>query len=122
MADHFHHEFKHTLAAFQHDIADKTVADDDVSDPFMDIPALNVANELIVKSAGIEKSVGILCQVVPLGFLGANVHEANGWFFALINVPGENAAHAAVSIQLFGLGADVRPDVDHHARALRRRH
>src|SRR5437773_1769574 len=76
-------ELEDAFADLQDDVADEAVGDDDVADALVNVAALDVANEALTQRTGVEQGMGFLGKVVTLGFLRADVHEADGRLFAL---------------------------------------
>ena len=109
LADDFHDEIEHAFAHLQDDVADEAVGDDDVADALVDVAAFDVADELVLERAVAEQVVRFLGEVVPLVFLGADVHQADLRLVALENVLGEDAAHDAVLKQVLRLGMTLAP-------------
>ena len=46
-------------------VADKAIGHDDVAHAFVDVAALDIADELRLERAGVEQRVGFLGEVVP---------------------------------------------------------
>src|SRR5262249_22359543 len=74
LTGHLHDKIKDPLADLENDIADKAICDNDVAGSFVDITALDVADELLAKVAVLEKRLRFFGKVVPLLFFRADVH------------------------------------------------
>src|SRR5262249_12092107 len=107
LAGHLHRKLEDTLAHLQDHVADEAVRDDHVADALVDIAAFDIADETLAQSTGVEKSVRLLGEVVPLGLFRADIHQADGGRLALKDVAGEDAAHNTVLKEMLRLGADV---------------
>ena len=75
---HLHHELEDAFASLQHHVADEAVADDHIGHAALNVAALDVADEAVGERAGVEQRVRFLGQIVALGLLGADVHQADG--------------------------------------------
>ena len=68
-------ELDGTLAGLEQDVADEPVADDDPDVPFVDVAALDVADEPARPGAGLVHRAGRAGQLGPLFILGADVER-----------------------------------------------
>ncbi len=70
-------ELHRPLARLQEHIADEPLADDDPGVPFVDVAALDVADEPVGQRAVLEQGAGRPGQVGSFLFLGADVQQAD---------------------------------------------
>ncbi len=98
------------LARFQNDVADKTVADDDVHVILEQIVALDVADEIQIQFfAELE---GFEREFVALGILRADAQDADARIFLPQNFARINAAHHGELREVQRLAFDVRAGVE----------
>ena len=111
--DFFQHpqqRFGDALGQFQHDVADKAVADDDVHITVHDVARLDVARKV---DAGVclQQLVGLAVGRRALRVLRAVVDKRDLRRFAAHDLLGVDAAHRAEGVQHFGAALDVRTAV-----------
>src|SRR5690349_1485474 len=97
------HHRRDCLVELEHDVADETVADDNVDCPAIalssgQVTALDVTNE--VESSATKQLVRLLHDCIPLLRLFPNAQQANCWVVATENVLGVNGTKASELHQL----------------------
>src|SRR5205814_379238 len=75
LAQRRRNEFAEGLGGFENDVADETVADDDIRVAVVDIASFGVADE--IESRLLEDAIRLLRQLVALPFLFADREQAD---------------------------------------------
>ena len=109
------------FAGLEQDVADEPVADDDADVPFVDVAALDVADEPGRPGAVLKQRAGRAGQLGPFLVLGADVQQADARARHAQDRLGVDRPHDAVLVEVLGLGVHVGADVDDHDRPLVRR-
>ena len=122
LGGHLHHELNTPSQTLRTTLPTKPSVTITSQHAAVDVPALDVADELLLERAVLKEACVSLASSWPFGFLGADVHQADGRLSRLQDMTGEDAAHDAVLEQVFRLRADVGSDVDQDARAAQGRH
>ena len=109
------------LGQFQHNVADKAVADDNVHVTVHDVARLDVARK-VDAGVGLQQLVGLAVGRRALRVLRAVVDKRDLRLGAAHDLLGVDAAHRAEGVQHFGAALDVRTAVQQQEVLLRAGH
>lgn len=105
------------FAHLQHDVADKTLADEDVRLALVQATAFHVADVVFFEPAVLQESVRFAAKVGAFAVLAPDVDQADARLFDAEDVASVDRPHHRVLVQVFGAGRRVRTDVHEHRAA-----
>lgn len=100
---------------FEHDIADKAVADDHVHRALENIVAFHVATE--VEGTGAQQFGGFLDHLIALDDFLADVQQAHGRTIEMIDGLRKRGAHDGELQQMLCRAVDIGPQIEHRGGA-----
>ncbi len=102
----------HTLTGLEDDVANKTVAHNNICPAFKQVPALDIALEVKLRLA--QQSKGFLGNFVALRSFTANAHQPDNRPLTLEHLPAIDCAHRGKLCKQRSTAVYVRACIDQH--------
>ena len=113
------HEARQAFDRLEHDVADETVAHDDVDRALEDVIAFDIAEKVQFATFGVgaQQHAGGFHRLIALDVFGADVEQADGRARDALDRRTQHRAHDGELVQVVRLAVDVGAEVEDIGRA-----